>query len=112
MSVMLVLFSHPDPVAAESLVLTLIEEKWIACGHILPAGVSLYEWEGKTVRDSEVNVLLKAPDKDRGALVTRIRNGHPYTVPEILIWPVTDGNPDYLEWVVKTASKQGLRPGS
>lgn len=112
MKVILVLFSHPDPVAAESLVRALLEEKWIACGHILPAGVSLYEWEGKTVRDSEVNVLLKAPDTDREGLVDRIRNGHPYTVPEILIWPVSDGNPDYLEWVVKTALRQRLRPGS
>jgi periplasmic divalent cation tolerance protein len=112
MSVVVVLFSHPDPEAAESLVLSLVEEKWVACGHILPVGISLYEWEGKTVRDAEVNVILKAPDRDRKALVERIRKGHPYSVPEILIWSVSDGNPEYLEWVVRTASRDRSRPKS
>ncbi len=100
MSVSLLLFSHPDVQAAEHLVRTLVEDQVIACGHLFPVGVSIYSWEGKTVRDEEVNVLVKLSRTACPAAMKRIRAAHPYRVPEILCWSVEDGNPDYLDWVL------------
>lgn len=100
MSVSVLLFSHPDLQAAEHLVRTLVEDRMIACGHLFPAGVSIYSWEGKTVRDEEVNVLVKLSREACPAAMEKIRASHPYRVPEILCWSVEDGNPDYLDWVL------------
>ena len=102
MNVFLLLFSHPDPLEAERIVSALVSEKQVACGHLFPKGVSVYEWEGKLVRDEEVNVLLKLPESACKSVVERIRSLHPYSVPEILCWPIDGGNPAYLEWVVNS----------
>lgn len=103
MSVSLLLFSHPDVQAAEHLVRTLVEDRVIACGHLFPAGVSIYSWEGKTVRDQDVNVLVKLSRAACPVAMERIRAAHPYRVPEILSWSVEEGNPDYLEWVLSSS---------
>ena len=100
MSVSLLLFSHPDVQAAEHLVRTLVEERIVACGHLFPAGVSIYSWEGKTMREPEVNVLLKLSRHACSEAMEKIRLAHPYHVPEILCWHVADGNREYLDWVL------------
>ncbi|MHB1605212.1 MAG: divalent-cation tolerance protein CutA [Leptospirales bacterium] len=110
LNVCLLLFSHPDPVAAEALVRTLVTEKEIACGHVFPLGVSIYEWEGNPVRDEEVNVLLKLPEHACQRVADRVRLAHPYAVPEILFWPIKGGNSDYLEWVMSSVLRRGGNP--
>lgn len=110
LNVCLMLFSHPDPLAAESLVRTLVAEKDVACGHLFPVGVSVYEWEGKMVRDEEVNVLLKLPEHACSRVVERILEAHPYAVPEILFWPVAGGSPSYLDWVMSSVLPRGGGP--
>ncbi|MHB1285472.1 MAG: divalent-cation tolerance protein CutA [Leptospirales bacterium] len=109
MSVCLLLFSHPDPLEADRLVSTLVSEKQVSCGHLFPVGVSIYEWEGKLVRDQEVNVLLKLSESSCESVTARIRSIHPYAVPEILYWTVDGGNPSYLEWVMRFDPKRDSR---
>lgn len=109
MSVSLLLFSHPDPQGAEQLVRTLVEEGYVACGHLFPAGVSIYSWEEKIVRDSEVNVLLKLSKDVCSAVIEKIRLAHPYRVAEILCWPIEEGNPDYMDWVLSNSRVQSLK---
>jgi periplasmic divalent cation tolerance protein len=33
-------------------------------------------------------------------IIERVRHAHPYDVPCVLAFPVTGGNPAYLEWVL------------
>src|SRR5205823_5802937 len=44
---------------ARALVTALLADRLIACGTLLPAGRSLYRWQGKTTEEAEVVVLLK-----------------------------------------------------
>ncbi len=104
----LVIVTHPDPVGARTLVDRLVREHWIACGHIVPLGTSVFFWEGEVRTTEEVTLILKSVAENRAALEREIRREHPYSVPEILFVSVDQGNADYLAWVRETCSG---RPG-
>jgi periplasmic divalent cation tolerance protein len=39
------------------------------------------------------------------ALISRIRELHPYETPEIIAHPVTEGDPGYLAWIEESVSR-------
>lgn len=88
--------------AAESLVRSLLDERLIACGNILPDVLSIYRWEGAVAREREVVVLLKTAATRVGELSTRIVALHPYAVPEMMTLPVTGAFPPYAQWVLES----------
>ncbi len=79
---------------------TLVEERLAACGHRLVAIRSVYRWEGTVHDDPEARVALHTRRSLVPAVVARTRELHPYDVPCVLALPVTDGDPDYLRWVL------------
>ena len=91
----------PGADAAEEVVRSLLDERLVACGNIVPGAVSLYRWEGAIHRDEEVVVILKTLRRLVPRVLERARDSHPYEVPELLVQEVADGNPAYLEWVEK-----------
>ena len=84
---------------AVQLVRSLLERRIIACGTILPAGRSLYRWEGKIADESEVMVLLKTRSARIESLEMAFAELHPYKVPELLALPVEAGTQKYLAWI-------------
>lgn len=97
---LLVVMSHPVEGARE-LARRLVEERLVACAQVLPPMTSFYPWKGELVEDSECLVLLKtlAPLQER--LFSRIKELHPYTVPEIMSFPAEGVWPDYHRWMVQ-----------
>ena len=83
---------------------TLVEERLIACGNIVPGVESIYEWKGVLETSAEVMVVCKTTVHSASAAQTRLRALHPYEVPEILQIPVSDGWPDYISWVTRQSS--------
>ena len=83
-----------DPLAAELIALGLA-----ACVTILPGVQSVYTWDGKVERSREQQLLMKTTRDRVQALWTGMKARHPYDVPEFIVLPVIDGNPDYLRWV-------------
>ena len=77
----------------------LLEEKLIACANILPSGISLYIWEGKTETADEVAVLLKTLKSKTSALQERYLQLHSYDCPCFLELSVVDGAPEYTQWI-------------
>ena len=71
----------------------------MACGHVMPAGTSIYRWEGHIEVAPEVQVFCKTAAARVEALVARIRALHPYDLPEILTLPVEGGLEAYRAWV-------------
>lgn len=94
-----VLMTAPDTDAAETAVRSLLDERLVACGNIVPGAVSLYRWKGAVHRDEEVVVILKTLRRLVPRVLERARALHPYEVPELLVQEVADGNPAYLDWV-------------
>jgi periplasmic divalent cation tolerance protein len=89
---------------ARALVTTLVEQRLIACGTLLPTARSIYRWEGKVTEAPEVVVLLKTDSARWDALQTSIERLHPYRVPELLALPVTAGLERYLSWLASEVS--------
>ncbi len=84
---------------AEELSRKLVEEKLAACVNIVKEVDSIYWWRGEVKRDSESLLILKTELGLLGKLVKRVKELHPYDVPEIIAIPIVGGNPDYLKWI-------------
>ena len=70
-----------------------------ACVQILPEIESVYRWEGKIERQSEVLLLAKTTRAEFDELEREVRALHSYDTPEIVAVPVTAGSAPYLEWL-------------
>jgi periplasmic divalent cation tolerance protein len=106
--VRLVLVTAPDTDIAERLVRTLVEEGLVACGNIVPAITSIYGWQGRIEQAREVLIILKAAKTNVVRLTQRVPQLHPYEVPEVLVLPVIEGHPAYLDWVLGAGA---VKPG-
>lgn len=98
-SVHTALCTCPDPDTAERLASALVDEGLAACVNLIPGILSVYRWQGQVHRDPEVLMLIKTTGERLAALATRIRELHPYELPELIVQPVSAGLPDYLEWI-------------
>ncbi len=78
----------------------LVEERLAACVNIIDNVTSIYKWEGDLEEDKELLMVMKTSADRLSSLIQKLREVHPYDVPEILAWPAEKGNPGYLDWVL------------
>lgn len=97
--VLLVITSFPDAEAAAGVIRTLVEEKLVACGNIIPGVRSIYVWEGKVEDASEVVVVLKTAGSLYAKLEKRLLKLHPYETPEVLALEAGAVNRAYAQWI-------------
>ena len=97
--ILLALSTFPDPETAHRISNQLVTEKFAACANILPAVESIYRWKEKIETAAEVIVLFKTTQDRQKAFQEKLRSLHPYDVPEIIFMSVTNGLPEYLQWV-------------
>lgn len=101
MGEILILSTTDSMELAEKIARSLVDEGKAACVNILPGIRSIYRWEGKVCDDSEFLMLIKTgADKYKGVQEC-IRHLHSYSTPEVIAMPITDGDPDYLDWLRK-----------
>ena len=65
---------------------------------------SIYYWQGKVEKSAETMVFFKTTVTRLPAMRAKLKALHPYDVPEIVALPVSDGLPEYLEWVSENCS--------
>lgn len=78
-----------------------VEERLAACANVLGEIASLFWWEGKVQEESETPLILKTRPDLVAPLITRIKALHSYSVPCVVAVPIIEGNPDFLDWIVK-----------
>lgn len=83
----------------------LIHEELAACVNLLEGVTSIFWWEGKIDRASEVLLIIKTQKRLLKKLEKTVKSMHSYTVPEIIALPIIAGNPDYLNWI-KASTKR------
>lgn len=95
----IVLTTVPDEERGRRIARTLVEERLAACVNVSPAVTSFYWWDKKLVEDSEFILVIKtkAPLIDR--LEARLKELHPYEVPEFITLAVDAGSREYLDWL-------------
>ncbi len=98
-TIRVVLTTIDDAEKAYALAAALVEESKAACVNIIPNVTSVYKWEGKVQTDNELLLVIKVTQEGVDGLADRIKELHPYDVPEVVSLPVEKGNPAYLEWV-------------
>ena len=99
MAVIAVLTNLPDSQSAFNLARDLVNLRLAACANVLAPVTSFYRWEGREEQAEEFPLLIKSTQERYTALEQAIRERHPYSVPEIIAWPIITGFDAYLRWV-------------
>ncbi len=99
MAVIAVLTNLPDSESAFNLARQLVDLRLAACVNVLSPATSFYRWEGRDEQAAEIPVLIKSTSERYPALEEAIRARHPYSLPEIIAWPIERGLGDYLRWI-------------
>jgi periplasmic divalent cation tolerance protein len=81
---------------AEELARRMVEERLAACVTVIPGARSFYRWRGKREEAEEFLLLMKTlrPEK----LMKRLKEIHPYEVPELLVLRASRVSREYLRW--------------
>ena len=82
----------------------LVEARLAACVNVSAPMESVYRWEGTVEVEAERQLVIKTSRERVAALWDRVRELHPYDMPEFLVTPVVDGNDAYLQWVAESTS--------
>ena len=77
----------------------LVGARLAACVQILPEIESVYRWEGKIERQSEVLVLAKSTREKFAELEREVKAIHSYETPEIVAFTATEVSEPYLKWL-------------
>ncbi len=80
----------------------LIGAHLAACVQILPEMESVYRWQGKIERQSEILLIAKTTAAKFADLEREVRALHSYETPEIVAIPLVAGSTPYLEWLINS----------
>ena len=94
----------PDAETAADIARTLVAERLVACGNVLPGVRSVYRWEGEITEGAEAVLVCKTTAATADAAAARLAALHPYDVPAITRFDATGGWPAFLEWVAGETS--------
>jgi len=100
----LVLTTVPADADAPAFAQALVEARLAACVNVLPPMESVYRWRGTIERETERQVIIKTTLPRIDALWQRVRELHPYEVPEFIVLPIVDGNQAYLQWIADSTT--------
>ena len=95
----LVLTTLPADADAAAFARALVGDRLAACVNLLAPMESIYRWEGKIEHETERQVVIKTARERVAPLWDRVRDLHPYDVPEFIVLPIVDGSDAYLRWV-------------
>jgi periplasmic divalent cation tolerance protein len=82
----------------------LVEARLAACVNVSAPMESIYRWEGTVEVEVERQLVIKTSRERVAALWDRVRELHPYDMPEFLVTPVVDGNDAYLAWLAESTT--------
>lgn len=89
----------PDRDAAAGAARTLLDERLAACANIVPAMLSLFDWNGERGEAEEAGALFKTDSRRLDALVARLAEIHPYDEPAVVGWRCDAAAPGTLAWL-------------
>ena len=105
------LISNVPSSHAQFIAKNLIESRVAACVTLSPVQ-SVYRWDNQICIDEEVTLTAKVSQSSLEQCMTRIKDLHPYDLPEVLCLPIDEqySYPPYLAWVQEECmSKNSLK---
>jgi periplasmic divalent cation tolerance protein len=79
----------------------LVDEGLAACVQVAGPVESTYRWKGTVETAQEWQCFIKTELRYWDAVQRRIRELHPYELPEIVATPIQHGSREYLDWLTK-----------
>ncbi len=76
-----------------------IEKNMAACAQIQAECLSTYRWQGQIETATEYPVHFKTNEANKQALMSLLKQNHPYDVPEIICIKVDEVESDYADWL-------------
>ena len=98
MKPVIIISTYPDKKSISKIANDLVKNKIVACVNISKIS-SIYSWKGKVENTSEYLAIFKTVTKNKTLLKKKIKETHPYDVPEIVEIDVTSINKSYLNWL-------------
>lgn len=98
----IILCTLPDktPVLSQ-LIKTLLHQKLAACISTNKIH-SFYYWNDDLQNHTEIQLFIKTKNSLQKMIFKKIKEMHPYKIPELLILPISNGDPNYLTWMKST----------
>ena len=100
----------PSQDVGEKISRGLLEKNLIACSNMMPGVTSMYHWEGKIQKETEILMMLKTRSELFGEVAQFVKANHPYQVPEIIELPIQQGYKDYLQWIKENTKEPEDKP--
>jgi periplasmic divalent cation tolerance protein len=97
--VIIVLTTWPAASDAGAFARTLVDDRLAACVNVLGEMQSTYRWKHAIATEAERQIVIKTTEARLAAVEARIRELHPYEVPEFLVVRVERGSNAYVDWV-------------
>ena len=98
-----IISTYPDKKSITKIAKLFVKNKTVACVNISKIS-SIYSWNNKIENTSEYIAIFKTTSKNKKLLKEKIRETHPYDVPEIAEIDVTSINKSYLDWLIDSTS--------
>ena len=93
------LTSCPDDDCATAIARALVTERLAACVNRLSGVRSTYIWDGRLQDDAEVLLIIKTTQDQMSGIEAKLKELHPYELPELVLLRVEGGSQPYLDWL-------------
>ena len=103
MKPVIIISTYPNKKSISKIANELVKNKIVACVNISKIS-SIYSWKGKVENSSEYLAIFKTVTKNKIKLKKRIKETHPYDVPEIAEIDVKSIDKSYLKWLVDSTN--------
>lgn len=97
--ILLVFCTFPDSEKARQIGTILVESQLAACVNLCPSVESIYRWQGQVEKAQEVLAIFKTTGAAYPAFEARLKELHPYDVPEIVAVAPQQVSAEYAAWV-------------
>jgi len=91
---------------AESIGKELVTSKLAACVNIIENMKSIYFWDDKLQKDTEVVFIAKTTESNVPHLIEKVKSLHSYDCPCIISLPVVDGNTSFMSWIENSVHRR------
>ena len=103
MKPVIIISTYPNKKSITKIANEFVKNKIVACVNISKIS-SIYSWNGKMENTSEYLAIFKTTTKNKKLLKKKIKETHPYDVPEIAEIDVSSINKSYLNWLIESTN--------
>ncbi|MFB5607962.1 MAG: divalent cation tolerance protein CutA [Candidatus Nitrosomaritimum yanchengensis] len=103
MKPVVIISTYPNKKSISKIANELVKSRIVACVNISNIS-SIYSWKGKVENSSEYLAIFKTTTKNKTLLKKKIKETHPYDVPEIAEIDVASIDKSYLKWMIQSTN--------